>query len=35
MPGFDLLLTNLLSPIVLAFALGAVAGFIRSELELP
>ncbi|WP_198377665.1 sodium-dependent bicarbonate transport family permease [Neoroseomonas rubea] len=35
MPGFDLLITNLLSPIVLAFALGAVAGFIRSELELP
>lgn len=35
MPGFDLLLSNLLSPIVLAFALGAVAGFIRSELELP
>jgi uncharacterized protein len=35
MPGFDLLLTNLTSPIVLAFALGAVAGFIRSELELP
>jgi hypothetical protein len=28
-------MTNLLSPIVLAFALGAVAGFIRSELELP
>jgi hypothetical protein len=35
MPGLDLLVTNLLSPIVLAFALGAVAGFIRSELELP
>jgi hypothetical protein len=35
MPGFDLLITNLLSPIVLAFSLGAVAGFIRSELELP
>jgi hypothetical protein len=35
MPGLDLLATNLLSPIVLAFALGAVAGFIRSELELP
>jgi hypothetical protein len=34
-PGFDLLLANLLSPIVLAFALGAIAGFIRSELELP
>lgn len=35
MPGLDLLVANLLSPIVLAFALGAVAGFIRSELELP
>ena len=35
MPGFDLLLVNLLSPIVLAFVLGAIAGFIRSELELP
>ena len=35
MPGFDLLITNLLSPIVLAFALGIVAGLIRSELELP
>ncbi len=35
MPGFDLLLTNLLSPIVLAFLLGAIAGVIRSELELP
>jgi hypothetical protein len=35
MPGFDLLLTNLLQPIVLAFVLGALAGFLRSELELP
>jgi uncharacterized protein len=35
MAGFDLLLTNLMSPIVLAFVLGAVAGFIKSELELP
>jgi hypothetical protein len=35
MPGLDLLLSNLLSPIVLAFALGVVAGVIRSELELP
>jgi hypothetical protein len=35
MPGFDLLLTNFTSPIVLAFVLGALAGFIRSELELP
>ncbi|MFC3148083.1 sodium-dependent bicarbonate transport family permease [Piscinibacterium candidicorallinum] len=35
MPGFDLLLTNLLQPIVLAFLIGAVAGFVKSELELP
>ena len=35
MPGIDLLLTNLLQPIVLAFLLGAIAGFVRSELELP
>jgi hypothetical protein len=35
MPGFDLLLTNLLSPIVLAFALGVIAGVLKSELELP
>jgi hypothetical protein len=35
MPGLELLAANLVSPIVLAFALGAVAGFIRSELELP
>jgi uncharacterized protein len=35
MPGFDLLVTNLLSPIVLAFVLGIVAGAIKSELELP
>jgi hypothetical protein len=35
MPGFDLLLTNLLQPIVLAFLLGAIAGFVKSELELP
>lgn len=35
MPGFDLLVANLLSPIVLAFVLGAIAGFVRSELELP
>ncbi|MCZ8130053.1 MAG: sodium-dependent bicarbonate transport family permease [Steroidobacteraceae bacterium] len=31
----DLLITNLLSPIVLAFVLGIVAGLIKSELELP
>lgn len=35
MPGYDLLISNLLSPIVLAFVLGAIAGAIRSELELP
>jgi len=35
MPGFDLLIANLLQPIVLAFLLGAIAGFVRSELELP
>lgn len=35
MPAFDLLITNLLSPIVLAFVLGVVAGAIKSELELP
>ncbi|MFM1856059.1 MAG: hypothetical protein RLZ83_1368 [Pseudomonadota bacterium] len=35
MPGIDLLLSNLLQPILLAFVLGAVAGFVRSELELP
>jgi hypothetical protein len=35
MPGLDLLATNLLQPIVLAFLLGAIAGFVRSELELP
>lgn len=35
MPGLDLLLTNLLQPIVLAFVLGAIAGFVKSEVELP
>jgi hypothetical protein len=35
MPGLDLLLSNLLQPIVLAFLLGTIAGFVRSELELP
>jgi hypothetical protein len=33
--GLDILVANLISPIVLAFVLGAIAGFIRSELELP
>jgi hypothetical protein len=33
--GFELLLGNLLQPIVLAFLLGALAGFIKSEIELP
>ena len=35
MPGMDLLLTNLLQPIVLAFLLGTLAGAVKSELELP
>lgn len=35
MPALDLLLTNLLQPIVLAFLLGAIAGAVKSELELP
>jgi hypothetical protein len=35
MTGVDVLLTNLLSPIVLAFALGIVAGLLKSDLELP
>jgi uncharacterized protein len=35
MAGVDILITNLLSPIVLAFALGIIAGLLRSELELP
>jgi hypothetical protein len=35
MPGLDLLATNLLQPILLAFVLGAIAGFLKSELELP
>lgn len=35
MPGLDLLLTNILQPIVLAFLLGTLAGAVKSELELP
>ena len=35
MPELDLLITNLLQPIVLAFLLGALAGAVKSELELP
>jgi hypothetical protein len=35
MQGLDLLQTNLLQPIVLAFLLGTIAGFVKSELELP
>ncbi len=35
MSGAEILLANLTSPIVLAFALGVLAGVIRSELELP
>lgn len=35
MPGSELLLNNLLQPIVLAFLLGIIAGLVKSELELP
>jgi hypothetical protein len=35
MPGVELLVANLLSPLVLAFALGVFGGLIKSELELP
>ncbi len=35
MPGIELVVGNLLQPIVLAFLLGALAGFLKSELELP
>jgi hypothetical protein len=35
MSALELLSTNLLQPIVLAFLLGAIAGFVKSELELP
>ncbi len=35
MHGLELLISNLLQPIVLAFLLGALAGFIKSEIELP
>jgi hypothetical protein len=35
MSGLELVTTNLLQPIVLAFLLGALAGFVKSELELP
>jgi uncharacterized protein len=35
MSGLDILITNLLTPVVLAFALGVVAGVSRSDLELP
>jgi hypothetical protein len=35
MPTPDLLLNNLLQPIVLAFLLGVIGGFVKSELELP
>ncbi|HEU0151891.1 MAG TPA: sodium-dependent bicarbonate transport family permease [Arenimonas sp.] len=34
-PSLDLLTTNLLSPVVLAFALGMVARGLRSDLEIP
>lgn len=35
MPSLELLSTNLLSPIVLAFALGVIARLLRSDLECP
>ncbi|NBP40163.1 MAG: sodium-dependent bicarbonate transport family permease [Betaproteobacteria bacterium] len=35
MQGFDLLLSNLIQPIVLSFLLGTLAGAVKSELELP
>ena len=35
MSGLDLVLVNLLSPIVLAFALGIVARLVRSDLHIP
>ncbi|NCV88421.1 MAG: sodium-dependent bicarbonate transport family permease [Oxalobacteraceae bacterium] len=35
MHGMDLLLSNLIQPIVLAFLLGTIAGAVKSELELP
>jgi len=35
MPDINLLLTNLFQPIILAFVLGAIAGFVKNELELP
>lgn len=35
MHGLDLLLSNLIQPIVLAFLLGTIAGAVKSELELP
>jgi len=34
-PSLDLLTTNLLSPVVLAFALGMIARGVRSDLEIP
>lgn len=35
MEGIDTLASNLLSPIILAFALGVVAALVRSDLKLP
>jgi hypothetical protein len=35
MTGLDLVQTNLLSPVVLAFLLGAVAVWVRSDLKIP
>jgi uncharacterized protein len=33
--GADIIISNLLSPIVLAFALGVLAAFVKSDLEFP
>lgn len=35
MAGADIIASNLLSPIVLAFALGMLAAFVKSDLEFP
>jgi uncharacterized protein len=35
LPGAEIIATNLLSPIVLAFALGMVAALVKSDLEFP
>ncbi|MDA0873628.1 MAG: sodium-dependent bicarbonate transport family permease [Bacteroidetes bacterium] len=35
MENFDILVANLLSPVILAFVLGVVAALVRSDLKLP